>query len=33
MWTKKGKEIGSAMYVRSRAIWPKIAGKGRKRGG
>jgi len=33
MWTKEEKEIGSAMCVGSRAIWPKIAGKGGKRGG
>ena len=33
MWTKKGEEIGPAMCVGSRAIWPKIAGKDGKRGG
>jgi len=31
IWTKEGEEIGPAMCVKSRAIWPKIAGKGGKR--
>jgi len=27
MWTEEGKEIGHATYVKSRATWPKTAGK------
>jgi len=27
MWTEEGEEIGRAMCVESRAIWPKTAGK------
>jgi len=27
MWTKEEEEIGHAMCVESRAIWPKTAGK------
>jgi len=33
MWTKEGEETEPAMYVGSRAIWPKIAGRDGRRGG